>query len=90
MAKSLSVSVVSADQQVWAGEVTMVVAKTVEGEIGILAGHEPMLAILAAGDVRLTLPDGSKVLAQAEDGFLSVDNDTITIVARKAELVGSK
>jgi F-type H+-transporting ATPase subunit epsilon len=49
-----------------------------------------MLAILAAGDVRLTLPDGSKVLAQAEDGFLSVDNDTITIVARKAELVGSK
>ncbi|TFD24619.1 F0F1 ATP synthase subunit epsilon [Cryobacterium lyxosi] len=90
MAKSLSVSVVSADQQVWAGEVTMVVAKTVEGEIGILAGHEPMLAILAAGDVRLTLPDGSKVLAQAEDGFLSVDNDTVTIVARKAELVGSK
>ncbi|TFD88373.1 F0F1 ATP synthase subunit epsilon [Cryobacterium serini] len=90
MAKSLSVSVVSADQQVWSGEVTMVVAKTVEGEIGILAGHEPMLAILAAGDVRLTLADGSKVLAQAEDGFLSVDNDVITIVARKAELVGSK
>ena len=90
MAKSLSVSGVSADQQVWTGEVTMVVAKTVEGEIGILAGHEPMLAILAAGDVRLTLADGSKVLAQAEDGFLSVDNDVITIVARKAELVGSK
>ena len=87
MAKSLSVSVVSADQQVWAGEVTMVVAKTVEGEIGILAGHEPMLAILAVGDVRLTLADGTKVLAKAEDGFLSVDNDMVTIVARKAELV---
>ena len=90
MAKSLSVSVVSADHQVWTGEATMVVAKTVEGEIGILAGHEPMLAILAVGDVRLTLADGSKVLAQAEDGFLSVDNDMVTIVARKAELVGSK
>ncbi|MDJ0376529.1 F0F1 ATP synthase subunit epsilon [Cryobacterium sp. PH31-L1] len=90
MAKSLSVSVVSADHQVWTGEATMVVAKTVEGEIGILAGHEPMLAILAAGDVRLTLADGSKILAQAEDGFLSVDNDMVTIVARKAELVGSK
>ena len=89
MAKSLSVSVVSADHQVWTGEATMVVAKTVEGEIGILAGHEPMLAILALGDVRLTLPDGSKVLAKAEDGFLSVDNDTVTIVARTAELVGS-
>ncbi|TFD19853.1 F0F1 ATP synthase subunit epsilon [Cryobacterium sp. TMS1-13-1] len=87
MAKSLSVSVVSADQQVWTGEATMVVAKTVEGEIGILAGHEPMLAILAAGDVRLTLADGSKVVAKAEDGFLSVDNDIVTVVARKAELV---
>ncbi|WP_104139933.1 F0F1 ATP synthase subunit epsilon [Cryobacterium sp. Y62] len=89
MAKSLSVSVVSADQQVWTGEATMVVAKTVEGEIGILAGHEPMLAILAVGDVRLTLADGSKVVAKAEDGFLSVDNDIVTVVARKAELVSS-
>jgi F-type H+-transporting ATPase subunit epsilon len=89
MAKSLSVSVVSADHQVWTGEATMVVAKTVEGEIGILVGHEPMLAILALGDVRLTLADGSKVVAQAEDGFLSVDNNMVTIVARKAELVSS-
>jgi F-type H+-transporting ATPase subunit epsilon len=89
MAKSLSVSVVSADQQVWTGEATMVVAKTVEGEIGILAGHEPMLAILAVGDVRVTLADGSKVVAKAEDGFLSVDNDIVTVVARKAELVRS-
>jgi len=87
MASPLSVSVVSADQQVWTGEATMVVAKTVEGEIGILAGHEPMLAILAVGEVRVTLVNGSKVLARAEDGFLSVDNDIVTIVARKAELV---
>ncbi len=83
----LNVSVVSADQQVWSGEVTMVVARTTEGEIGILAGHEPMLAILARGEVRLTLGDGSKVVAEAADGFLSVENDTVTIVARKAELV---
>ena len=83
----LTVSVVSADREVWSGEATMVVARTVEGEIGILSGHEPMLAILAAGEVRMTLPDGSKVLAEAADGFLSVDNNTVTIVARKAELV---
>lgn len=83
----LSVSVVSADQQVWSGEATMVVARTVEGEIGILAGHEPLLAILSSGEVRLTLADGSKVVAEAADGFLSVENDTITIVARKAALL---
>ena len=84
---SLTVTLVSADQQVWSGEATMVVARTVEGEIGILAGHEPLLAILSSGEVRLTLADGSKVVAEAADGFLSVENDTITIVARKAALV---
>jgi len=87
MAAPLSVSVVSADQQVWTGEATMVVARTVEGQIGILAGHEPLLAILAEGEVRLTLADGSKIVAEAADGFLSVDNDIVTIVARQAALV---
>jgi F-type H+-transporting ATPase subunit epsilon len=83
----LKVSVVSADQQVWSGEASMVVARTVEGEIGILPGHEPMLAILASGEVRVTLPTGDKIVAQAADGFLSVENDSVTIVARQASLV---
>ena len=65
----------------------MVVARTVEGQIGILPGHEPLLAILASGEVRLTLPGGEKIVAQAEDGFLSVANNQVTIVARKAGLV---
>jgi F-type H+-transporting ATPase subunit epsilon len=82
----LQVSVVSADQEVWTGTASMVVARTVEGEIGILPGHQPLLAILAAGEVRIT-SEGSKIAAKAEDGFLSVDHDTVTIVARNAELV---
>jgi len=87
MATPLNVRVVSADHEVWSGEVSMVVAKTVEGEIGILAGHEPLLAILSTGEARLTLADGTKVTAEADDGFISVENDTVTIVARRAELV---
>ncbi|MDO9398093.1 MAG: F0F1 ATP synthase subunit epsilon [Herbiconiux sp.] len=87
MANPLNVSVVSADKQIWAGEATMVVAKTVEGEIGILAGHEPLLAILAAGEVRVNAVSGERLVARADDGFLSVENDTVTIVARDAELV---
>ncbi|GLK18398.1 MULTISPECIES: F0F1 ATP synthase subunit epsilon [Herbiconiux] len=87
MARPLNVSVVSADQQIWAGEASMVVAKTVEGEIGILAGHEPMLAILAAGEVRVNATSGERLVARADDGFLSVENDTVTIVARDAELI---
>jgi F-type H+-transporting ATPase subunit epsilon len=87
MASPLTVSVVSADHEVWSGEATMVVAKTIEGEIGILAGHEPLLAILATGEVRVTLPGGEKITANADDGFLSVENNAVTIVAGQAELV---
>ena len=86
----LQVSVVSADHEVWTGTASMVVAKTTEGEIGILPGHEPLLAILSAGEVRITTGSGSgsgSVRANAEDGFLSVEHDTVTIVARNAALV---
>ncbi|WP_374007266.1 F0F1 ATP synthase subunit epsilon [Leifsonia sp. LS-T14] len=83
----LTVSVVAADHEVWSGEASMVVARTVEGQIGILPGHEPLLAILAQGEVRVTLNGGESISAQADDGFLSVENNTVTIVARQAELV---
>ena len=83
----LTVSVVSAAQEVWAGTAKQIVARTIEGEIGILPGHEPMLAILGVGEVRVTLADGTVVKANAEDGFLSVEHDTVTVVARNAELI---
>lgn len=83
---ALNVSVVSAHSQIWSGEATQVVAKTVEGEIGILTGHEPLLALLASGEVRVTPATGGTVKVNAEDGFLSVDHDTVTIVAGQAAL----
>ncbi|WP_166996276.1 F0F1 ATP synthase subunit epsilon [Paramicrobacterium fandaimingii] len=85
--RSLQVSVVAADHEVWSGAALQIIAKTVEGEIGILAGHEPMLAILATGEVRVTTTTGEKVTAKADDGFLSVENDTVTVVAGNATLV---
>lgn len=83
----LQVHLVSADSEVWNGEATLVIAKTVEGEIGFMAGHEPVLAILAEGQVRITRADGSKVIANAQDGFLSMEGDDLTIVAGNAALV---
>lgn len=83
----LRVNLVSADAEVWTGEASLVVAKTVEGEIGFMQGHEPVLAILAQGEVRITGVDGNKVLANAEDGFLSMAGDELTIVAGHASLV---
>ena len=82
----LTVSIVSADSEVWSGTASMIVARTTEGEIGVLPGHEPVLAILGAGKVRVTTAAGV-VTASAADGFLSVEHDRVTIVARNAELV---
>lgn len=84
---ALNVSLVSAEAEIWTGQASLVVAKTVEGEIGIMAGHEPVLAILAQGEVRITGVDGGKVLANAQDGFLSMEGDTVTIVAGQAALI---
>ncbi|GAA1220923.1 F0F1 ATP synthase subunit epsilon [Rhodoglobus aureus] len=83
----LKVSVVSADQELWSGEASQLIARTTEGEIGILPGHEPLLAILAKGEVRVTAADGSQITANADNGFLSVENNTVTVVASSAELV---
>jgi len=83
----LKVSLVSAESEIWAGEASLVVAKTVLGEIGFMPGHEPVLAVLAEGQVRITQSDGSKIIANAQDGFLSMDGDEISIVAGNAALI---
>lgn len=84
---ALNVKVVSATSEIWAGSASQVVANTVEGEIGILTGHQPFLALLAKGEVRVTTDGGEKITVNAEDGFLSVDHDTVTVVAGGAVLV---
>ena len=67
----LTVNIVSADEQVWSGQASMVVAKTKEGEIGILAGHQPLLGILSAGEVRITASDGGRIIANARTAISS-------------------
>ena len=84
--KTLRVELVAADKAVWSGEAKLVVAKTVEGEIGLMPCHEPMLAILANGEVRVTKPEGEVLVVTADDGFLSVEHDVVTVVARNASL----
>ena len=83
----LKVSLVSAESEIWSGEASLVVAKTVLGEIGFMPGHEPVLAVLAEGQVRITRADGSKIIANAQDGFLSMEGDVVTIVAGNAAII---
>ena len=85
---ALSVAVVSAERQVWSGQVDTVVATTTEGEMGVLAGHAPTFAQLADGGVvRLLGGDGGgETRVAAHGGFLSVTPDGVSVLAETAEL----
>lgn len=82
----LTVAVVSAERALWTGMASSIVAKTPEGDIGILPGHEPVLALLQDSPVRVTATDGSVVIVAAHGGFLSVAKDEVNIIAEVAEL----
>ena len=55
----LQVELVAADRKVWEGEADMVVARTVDGELGILPGHTPLLGVLVEGEVRIKAADAA-------------------------------
>ena len=82
----LHVELVSADELVWQGEASMVVARTTDGEIGVLTGHSPVLGVLVGSEVRITAVDGQKIVASVDGGFLSVEHDRVTVVSESASL----
>jgi F-type H+-transporting ATPase subunit epsilon len=83
---SLRVTVVAVDRSVWAGEATSVVVKTVEGDMGILPGHEPVLALLKDGVVRIETADGGAVRVAVSGGFFAVDSNRVSVLAERAKL----
>ena len=83
---SLNVSVVAVDRNVWSGEASSLVAATTEGEIGILAGHEPVLAVLKPGAVRIKPAEGPEVKVVVDGGFFSVDSNEVRVLSGYAFL----
>jgi F-type H+-transporting ATPase subunit epsilon len=81
----LHVELVAADRKVWEGDAKQVSARTVDGELGILPGHTPLLGILVSGGVRIESMSGQIHEATIDSGFLSVDHDRITIVAEAVD-----
>ena len=85
---ALHVELVSVEREVWSGEADSVVARTTEGEIGILPGHAPLLGQLAEGyDVRILQATG-EIKVNVSGGFLSVTEQGVTILAESAVLPG--
>ncbi len=86
MADALQVELVAADRLVWSGEAKMVIARTVEGDVGVLRGHQPMLSLLREGVVDIQDTEGQTWVAAVDAGFLSVANNRVSILAERAEL----
>lgn len=87
MADSLHVELVAADRTVWSGEAAMVIARTVEGDVGVLRGHAPILSLLTDAVVEIQVADTDDVVIAAVDGgFLSVAGDRVSILSERAVL----
>jgi F-type H+-transporting ATPase subunit epsilon len=80
--------VVSPEREIWSGEADMVIAKTVDGEIGIMPSHAPVLGVLVEGGVlRVKRGDGEDdLVAAVHGGFISVADNEVSVLAEQAEL----
>ena len=77
----LQVELVSPEKKVWSGEAVSVSARTLEGDLGILTDHAPLLGVLVDGKVVIKGSDGSTSEFNVASGFLSVSNNRVSILA---------
>jgi F-type H+-transporting ATPase subunit epsilon len=83
---TLQVELVAVERRLWSGEARMVIARTTEGELGVLPGHAPLLGELAEGGVvTIRTENGEDVVVAAHGGFLSVTERGVSILAETAE-----
>ncbi|ABP56059.1 F0F1 ATP synthase subunit epsilon [Salinispora tropica] len=88
MAQQLHVELVAVEETVWSGEAEMVMARTTEGELGVMPGHAPLLGQLAEpGQVRIKVAGGEQLSYEVAGGFLSVSNQGVTVLAESASPV---
>ena len=80
----LRVEVVTPEKRVWSGEAKMVSARTLDGELGVLPDHAPLLGVLADGTVSIKAADGSTNEFVINGGFISVANNRVLILGESA------
>ena len=86
MANTMQVALVTADRELWSGEATAVNARTLAGEIGIMANHTPIMSVLDAGQVDVRTVDDGHWVAAVDGGFLSVAGNQVRLLCEHAEI----
>ncbi|MGD8417406.1 MAG: F0F1 ATP synthase subunit epsilon [Pseudomonadales bacterium] len=84
MAMTIHCDIVSAEEEIFSGRVTMVSATGTVGELGIMPGHAPLLTGIHPGPVRLKMDDGSEEVFFASGGYLEVQPGVVTVLADTA------
>ncbi|MBK6762750.1 MAG: F0F1 ATP synthase subunit epsilon [Micrococcales bacterium] len=85
---SLNVAMVSTRRNVWEGEASLVVLRTLDGEIGLMPGHSPMMGMLADGPILIRPTEGEDLRAYIHEGFATMDGNRVIILAEWLELAG--
>ena len=86
MANTMKVALVAADREIWSGEATAVNAWTLEGDIGIMANHTPIMSVLDSGQVDVRTVDDGHWVAAVDGGFLSVAHNEVRLLCQHAEV----
>lgn len=84
MASQFELIVVSAERKIFCGDVTRVRVSGVDGELGVYAGHTPLLTAIKPGMVKFDLVDGKEELIYVSGGFLEVQPTVVTVLADTA------
>ena len=84
MAKTMQCNVVSAEESIFEGSVSMLIAAGSEGDLGITPGHAPLITALQPGPVRVVKEDGEEDVFYVSGGFLEVVPNTVTVLADTA------
>ena len=86
----LHVDLVAVEEKIWSGTADMVVARTTEGELGVLPGHAPLLGQVKEPSQVRVKHDGRETCYEVSGGFLSVTGEGVTILAESCELSDEK
>lgn len=90
VAKPFQVDVVSPEATVWSGMATIVVARTPDGELGIMADHEPLMGTLSTGAVEIEAESGERIEIGVHGGFIQVLNNQVTLITDRARVAESQ
>ncbi len=89
MANTFQVDVVSPEATIWSGRATILIARTPEGELGIMADHEPLMGALGAGPVEIEEESGQRTTIGVQGGFIQVLKNQVTLITDRAQVTKS-